>query len=69
MPPDDPIAYLLADVVCIGAVLNTQLQILMHNEPPIDIIGTPYQYLYSTVLDAAIRVRTKAAEGTKTKNC
>ena len=52
-----------------GALLNGDLQILVWNEPPIDIMATPYQYLYSSVLEMAARARTKAAQGTKTKNC
>ena len=66
--PSDPIGYLLADLVNIGARLNSQLQILIFNEPPIDIVATPYQYLYSSVLEAGARARTRAAEGTKSVN-
>ena len=64
----DPVAYLLMDLVYMGAKLNDQLQILMYNEPAIDIIATPHQYLYVSVLEAAARARTLAAEGTKKKN-
>ena len=66
--PPDPIAYLLAKLVNLGARLNRQLQIRIFNEPPIDIVATPYQYLYSSVLEAGARARTRAAEGTKTVN-
>ena len=66
--PNDPIAHLLNDIHHIGAKLNTNLQILMHNEAPIDIIGMPYEYLYKTVLQAGASARTRAAEGTKQKN-
>ena len=69
VPPTDPIGYLLADIVTMGAKLNTKFQILIFNEPPIDIIATPYQYLYKSVVEMAARARTKAAEGTKTNNC
>ena len=68
MQANDPIAFLLNDLHHMGAMLNTNLQILMFNEPPIDIIAVPYQYLYLTVLEAGVRSRTKAAEGTKTNN-
>ena len=67
--PTDPIGYLLADLVTMGAKLNTKLQILITNEPPIDIVATPYQYLYKSVLEAAARARTKASEGTTNLNC
>ena len=67
--PTDPIRYLLADLVTMGAKLTTNLQILTSNEPPIDIVATPYQYLYRSVLEAAARARTKASEGTKVLNC
>ena len=67
--PIDPIGYLLADLVCFGVIMNNELQILIQDEPPIDIICTPYQYLYTTVLQAATRARTRAAEGTTTRNC
>ena len=68
IPPSDPIGYLLADLVCMGAKLNDRLQVLIHNEPPIDITATPYQYLYTSILEAAARARTKAAQGSKNIN-
>ena len=66
--PDDPIAHIMHDLHCIGAQLNDNFQILSFNEAPVDILATPYQYLGSTMLEAAARARTQAAEGTKDKN-
>ena len=52
-----------------GALLNGNLQIMMWNEPPIDIMATPYKYLYSALLEMGARARTRASQGTKDKNC
>ena len=62
--PDDPIAHLMRDLHQMGALLNDQFQILIFNEAPIDILETPYQYLSDSILEAAARARTLAAEGT-----
>lgn len=67
--PTDPIGHLLTDLVYMGAKLNDKLQILIANEPPTDIIQTPYQYLHSSILETASRARTRASEGTKVNNC
>ena len=66
--PNDPIAHLMQDLYLLGTVLNDQFQILQFNEPPINLLEMPYQYLARTVMETAARSRTKAAEGTKAKN-
>ena len=63
-----PTGLLIKSVLWHGMKIDDDLRIWQKNEPPIDVIATPFQALKPLMLQAATRARTRAEKSRDTSN-
>ena len=58
-----PIGYLIASVIRMGMIVDSEFKIWQRNEPPIDVLHVPYHWITPLGTEAANRARARADWG------